>query len=207
MQGTLTASRSTAGHLAVSEHGPQLSVCAALALTGAVAGGMPGVLLGFLALMIFIDAVVPMPGRTASEADDRFRRLSRRRRRADRVRALRRRPPERLDVLDDRAGWAATADRRVLGVQTIDVGSVTGTVEVLKARTFDRALRPDASDREQWKRVWLAQAHGADLPPISVYRVGAEHVIRDGHHRLSVARDRGSWTIDADVVELRRTIS
>jgi hypothetical protein len=39
-----------------------------------------------------------------------------------------------------------------------------------------------------------------------VYRVGAEHVVRDGHHRVAVARDRGQATIDADVVELRRPV-
>jgi hypothetical protein len=40
------------------------------------------------------------------------------------------------------------------------------------------------------------------MPPISVYRVGEEHVVRDGHHRVSVARDLGLGAIDADVVEL-----
>jgi hypothetical protein len=107
-------------------------------------------------------------------------------------------------VLDDASGDVAAAERRALGVQVIAIGSITGTVEELKARAFDGAFRPQAASSEHWKRLWLAQAHGAPLPPISVYRLGDRHVVRDGHHRISVARDHGLLTIEADVVELRR---
>jgi hypothetical protein len=37
------------------------------------------------------------------------------------------------------------------------------------------------------------------LPPIAVVRVGDEYAVRDGHHRVSVARARGALTIDATV--------
>jgi hypothetical protein len=148
---------------------------------------------------------VPIPGAARSDADARFRALVRRRRRADRIRRMRRLPADRLEVVDDRAGWAATAARRPLGVELIAIDSVTGTLEPYKARTFDGAFRPDASSAEHWKRLWLAHAHGAALPPISVYRVGGQHVVRDGHHRISVARDHGLLIIEADVVELRRS--
>ncbi|HEX2105924.1 MAG TPA: hypothetical protein VHF51_19895 [Solirubrobacteraceae bacterium] len=183
--------------------GPRGPLAVALAAAGAVAGGTGAVLLGLLALMVLVDAVVPLPGVTRPEADARFRAAVRRRRRAERARRVRRLAPERLDVLDDGAGWASTAGRRALGVQMIAIDSVTGTLEPLKARTFDRAFRPDPSVGEHWKRLWLAQAHGASLPPISVYRVDGSHVVRDGHHRLSVARDHGLSAIEADVVELR----
>jgi hypothetical protein len=76
-------------------------------------------------------------------------------------------------------------------------------VEELQARAFDGRFRPERASAEHWKRLWLAHAHGATLPPISVYRVGAEHVVCDGHHRISVARDHGLETIEADVIELR----
>ena len=42
------------------------------------------------------------------------------------------------------------------------------------------------------------------MPPISVYRVGEAHYIRDGHHRVSVARALGAAAIDGHVVELIR---
>jgi hypothetical protein len=180
----------------------RVSGCAALFAAAVVVGGTPGVLLGIVATLLLLDAVLPMPAGTRSQADDRFRAVVRARRRAQRTARLRGRAPARLEVLDDRAGWAATAERRALGVQPIPIASVTGTAEALKARAFDGAFRPEAESAEHWKRLWLAQAHAAALPPISVYRVGGQHVVRDGHHRVSVARDHGLLTMEADVVEL-----
>jgi hypothetical protein len=183
----------------------RLAGAGALLAAAVLVRGTGGVLLGIVATLLLLDAVVPMPVGTRSQADDRFRAAVRRRRRARRVARLRGRAPDGLDVFDDRSGWAATAERRALGVQLIAIASVTGTAEALKARAFDRAFRPEADSREHWKRLWLAHAHGAALPPISVYRVGGQHVVRDGHHRISVARDHGLLIIEADVVELRRS--
>jgi ParB-like chromosome segregation protein Spo0J len=45
--------------------------------------------------------------------------------------------------------------------------------------------------------VWLAAHRGETLPPISVIRVGDRYAVRDGHHRVSVARALGAATIDA----------
>jgi hypothetical protein len=145
---------------------------------------------GIVSLLVLLDAVIPMPGVTWPEADDRFARLLRARARARLRRRLRGLPPQRLEVVDDRAGWALVAARRSLGVRAIPIDSVTATVEDLKAQAFDREFRPDRASAEHWKRLWMAQARGAAMLPISVYRVGDRHVVRDGHHRVSVARER-----------------
>jgi hypothetical protein len=200
---------SHAAHLAVlvrrssARRRRRFGLCAALAGLAVVLGGLGAVLLVFFALMLVLDAVLPMPGATWSEADDHFWRLVRERRREDRLRRLRRLAPERLDVLDEDGGWASTAERRPVGVQPIAIESVIGTVEESRAAMFDRSFRPHRSESERWRGLWMAEARGAALPPIAVYRVGASHFVRDGHHRVSVARDRGSSTIDAEVVELR----
>ena len=70
---------------------------------------------------------------------------------------------------------------------------------------FDRAFRPAASARSRWERLWLAEQQGAALPPISVVQVGNSYAVRDGHHRVSVAKARGAVVIDAtiDAVEHR----
>ena len=47
--------------------------------------------------------------------------------------------------------------------------------------------------------MWLAEARGAVLPPISVVPAAGGYAVRDGHHRVSVALARGALTIDADV--------
>jgi hypothetical protein len=40
---------------------------------------------------------------------------------------------------------------------------------------------------------------GAAIPPIDVYRLGDLHFVKDGHHRVSVARVTGQKTIEAYV--------
>ncbi len=91
---------------------------------------------------------------------------------------------------------AAAPDR---GVREIPLESITGTLEPHRAEQFDPAFRPAAIVRERWQRVWLAEARGAVLPPISVVPAGDGFAVRDGHHRVSVALARGAVTIDAVV--------
>ena len=47
--------------------------------------------------------------------------------------------------------------------------------------------------------MWLANHCGATLPPISVVPVSEGYAIRDGHHRVSVAKALGALTIRAVV--------
>ena len=183
----------------------RFALLVALAGTAVVARGDVGVLFGIFALMLFLDALVPLPGARWSEADERFWRLVSERRHARWLRRLRGLAPERLDVFDEGERWVLTAQRRALGVQPIPIDSVTGTVEESKAKVFDRRFRPDRCEHQRWKGVWIAFARAAAMPPVAVYRVGEHHIVRDGHHRISVARDHGAPAIDADVVELRRT--
>jgi len=94
---------------------------------------------------------------------------------------------------------AASARRTDRGVREIPLESITGTLEPHRAEQFDPAFRPAAIVRERWQRVWLAEARGAVLPPISVVPAGDGFAVRDGHHRVSVALARGAVTIDAVV--------
>ena len=82
-------------------------------------------------------------------------------------------------------------------MREIPLESITGTLEPHRAEQFDPAFRPAAIVRERWQRVWLAEARGAVLPPISVVPAGDGFAVRDGHHRVSVALARGAVTIDA----------
>ena len=47
--------------------------------------------------------------------------------------------------------------------------------------------------------MWVAEHTGPGLAPIEVVQIGDSYAIRDGHHRVSVARARGAVTIDAIV--------
>ena len=86
-----------------------------------------------------------------------------------------------------------------LGLREIPLEAISGTVEPNRAAQFDREFRPASLTRSRWQSVWLAAQRGTLLPPISVVPVGEAYAIRDGHHRVSVARARGALTIDAIV--------
>jgi hypothetical protein len=74
-------------------------------------------------------------------------------------------------------------------------------------RDFDRRFRPTTSrTRGRWERIAAARRRGEALPPISVYRIGDLYFVRDGHHRVSVARAMGDTVIDAYVSDVRTRV-
>jgi hypothetical protein len=140
-----------------------------------------------------------MTGSGPIDAEWAFARAARSRRRAALARRLRREPTQRdrLPVYDERALPRSGAPGR--GIREIPLEAISGTLEPSKATLFDRCFRPAGGARSRWQRLWLAEHRGAVLPPISVVAVGDAYAVRDGHHRVSVARARGALTIDATV--------
>ena len=94
---------------------------------------------------------------------------------------------------------------RILGVQTIPLDSIVGSVD--RTREFDRSFRPTSQRvRSRWERIALAQRKGESMPPIQVYRIGELHFVKDGHHRVSVARAQGRNVIDAQVTQVQTAV-
>ena len=72
----------------------------------------------------------------------------------------------------------------------VPLDAIVGTVD--RAADFDRGFRPTSPRlRSRWERIAAAQRRGESLPPISLYRVGDLYFVRDGHHRVSVAKSLG----------------
>ena len=95
---------------------------------------------------------------------------------------------------------------RHLGLQSIALKSVIGTVDRREAE-FDRSFRPASSrPRRRWESIAVARRRGRPMPPIDVYRIGALHFVIDGHHRVSVARAHGDTHIDAHVREVQTRV-
>jgi hypothetical protein len=140
-----------------------------------------------------------MTGSDLIDAERAFTRSARERKRAALLARLRRRSagPRRLAVYDEPSGARVRGDR---GIHEIPLSAIRGTLEPSRARMFDGAFRPTAAARSRWQRVWVAEQRGQALPPISVAPVGDSYAVRDGHHRVSVARARGALTIDATLV-------
>jgi hypothetical protein len=66
---------------------------------------------------------------------------------------------------------------------------------------FDRAFRPLKShSRDRWLTVASARLRDIPLPRVMLVRIGDRYFVRDGHHRISVARALGEAYIDAEVV-------
>ena len=102
----------------------------------------------------------------------------------------------------DALGIAATRDA---GLESVALETIVGSVG--RAEEFDRGFRPTSSKtRERWQRMAEAQRRGESFPPVSLYRVEGLHFVRDGHHRVSVARALGHETIEAYVTEVRTRI-
>lgn len=92
------------------------------------------------------------------------------------------------------------------GLQEIPLDQIAGSVG--RYREFTSKFLPKRNKmQERWSRVY-AQASGmTGLPPIEVYRVGDVYFVRDGNHRVSVARQLGSHTIQAHVTELPTSLA
>ena len=60
-----------------------------------------------------------------------------------------------------------------------------------------------ASVETRWKRIDRAFYRAENLPPVSLYEVGGLYYVRDGNHRVSVARFHGVREIEAEVVQVR----
>lgn len=86
------------------------------------------------------------------------------------------------------------------GVRTVPIAQIIGSVD--RYRDFDRVFLPKQdfmSDR--WRRVNRAWYQDVSLPPILLYKVGEVYFVMDGHHRVSVAREKGQEFIEAEVRE------
>jgi hypothetical protein len=140
-----------------------------------------------------------LTGSPRIDAERAFARASRARLRAKLVAWLRHRMGScRLRVFGGRSESVEGAVA-VPVLTEIPVAAIVGTVEPSRVALFDRSFRPARAARARWQRIWLAERRGAHLPPISVMRVLGGYAVRDGHHRVSVARALGASTIDAVV--------
>jgi hypothetical protein len=138
-----------------------------------------------------------------ADVENDFMRVRRRQVLARLAQRLRREPDDVNLILpfDEVVAALGFAGERSLGLQTIRLDSVVGTVDSM--RDFDRHFRPTSGRiRERWERLALAERRGESIPPIDVYRIGDLHFVKDGHHRVSIALAMGRKTIDAYMTEV-----
>jgi len=88
-----------------------------------------------------------------------------------------------------------------IGVKQIETDKIIGSVS--RYHDFDRAFLPKQTHtRSRWESIDRAHFKQIILPPIEVYKIGDAYFIKDGNHRVSVAREKGQAFIDAYVTEV-----
>ena len=86
------------------------------------------------------------------------------------------------------------------GVQTVHVDQIAGSLN--RYHQFDRAFLPTQDDTSaRWLSINRAFYQDVSLPPVVLYKVGQVYFVVDGHHRVSVAREKGQEFIEAEVRE------
>lgn len=87
------------------------------------------------------------------------------------------------------------------GLEEIPVDLIAGSVG--RYRDFDRAFLPrQRQTRNRWINIDRAMQQDVRLPPVELYKIGEVYFVRDGNHRVSVAREREQNYIDAFVTEI-----
>ncbi len=91
------------------------------------------------------------------------------------------------------------------GLQQVPLSQIVGSVD--RYHDFNRKFLPTQDHtRSRWESVDRAVLSDIALPPVQLYKVGDAYFVKDGNHRVSVAREKGAEFIDAEVIEVHITL-
>ncbi len=92
------------------------------------------------------------------------------------------------------------------GMQVVEVSQIAGSEG--RYKDFNKTFLPRKEHlRHRWESIDRAHLTDVILPPIKLYKIGGAYFVRDGNHRVSVARTQGVEAIDAEVIELDTAIN
>ena len=112
---------------------------------------------------------------------------------------------EVLPSLYNRYPHAGSAPRRRIGIRSVDLDRIVGTMRHPSQNTADFLPLPHLRGRNwqgRWQRIQRAMDRLVMLPPIDLVQVGEDYYVADGHNRVAAARQVGALEIDADVTQL-----
>jgi hypothetical protein len=111
--------------------------------------------------------------------------------------ALRRRSRRLLDLSAVEAARTVRG-RRHVGARSVSLDQIRGSEG--RCDDFDQDFAPlQEHNKGRWSSVAVARLMNVTLPPVELIQVGEVYFVRDGHHRVSVARALGEKEIDAVV--------
>jgi hypothetical protein len=89
-------------------------------------------------------------------------------------------------------------DRHHAGTQAVPIDHIRGSEG--RCEEFDVNFWPlQTRTKGRWLSIALAHYMGESLPAVELIQVGELYFVRDGHHRISVAKALGQIHIDAQV--------
>jgi hypothetical protein len=95
-------------------------------------------------------------------------------------------------------GGCQVDSRCYAGLHTVPIEQIRGSEG--RSDDFDRHFHPLQDHcMSRWLRVARARDQDKVLPPVVLIQVGDVYFVRDGHHRISVARALGQLDIEAEV--------
>jgi hypothetical protein len=111
--------------------------------------------------------------------------------------------PERRQLLSfyDVKSLIKTSSESYRGMQAVNIDQIAGSEG--RYSDFNKAFFPKKEHlRKRWESIDKAYMGDVNLPPIMLYKIGDLYFVRDGNHRVSVAKAQGVYSIDAEVTEL-----
>ncbi len=92
-----------------------------------------------------------------------------------------------------------------IGMQCVKIDDIIGSEG--RYNDFNKEFLPKRKMlRSRWEKIDEAHYQDKILPPIKLYKLGEAYFVRDGNHRVSVARKQNREFIDAEVIEIKSNI-
>ncbi len=87
------------------------------------------------------------------------------------------------------------------GLKEVPMENIVGSFG--RYHDFDRAFLPTQKrTKDRWISIDKAHHFQTPLPPVELYKLGDIYFVKDGNHRVSVAREQGQLEVDAYVTEI-----
>jgi hypothetical protein len=132
------------------------------------------------------------------QAGEQFRRLQGQAMRSRLWATLTRQPRRTLLNLNQAQRTASPTARAHAGIQLVPIAKICGSEG--RSKDFDADFRPlREASKERWVDIAIARSRDVPLPAVELVQIGDCYFVRDGHHRISVAKMAGQLEIEAEV--------
>lgn len=92
-----------------------------------------------------------------------------------------------------------------VGLKVVPIRKIVGSEG--RYNDFDNRFLPRSNElKQRWMNVDQAHLSDTVLPPVQLYELAGLYFVRDGNHRVSVAKAQGVEFIDAEVISLQSEI-